>query len=337
MNFLKKIKLLFTRAKNANYERALKFIKEDANKSKKPALLIAADILFCILKYGTAFNDYHVFDFCLLSGKHRKSFITLTYNNRFVSVMNDIEYRSLFEDKTKFDKKFSEFLGRKILFISEVTEDEFEKFFRENEYFYAKKDNEFGGKGVKKFKASAFKNSKDALLNLKNEGFDLVEEVIKQHPVPASFDQCLNTVRIATMLNIKGEPEILYGVFRCGNKSDTDNVSSGGFAAMVDVNTGIIITDGISKDNKPTLYHPGSGKQFKGTQLPFWDEACNMVKKAALVCPNVRYVGWDVAFTPDKCILIEGNYNPGYISFQAPDKVGKKEVFERYLKMYNKA
>lgn len=41
-------------------------------------------------------------------------------------------------------------------------------------------------------------------------------------------------------------------------------------------------------------------------------EAVEMCKKAALVVPQVGYIGWDVAITPTRPVLVEGNTLPSY-------------------------
>lgn len=37
-----------------------------------------------------------------------------------------------------------------------------------------------------------------------------------------------------------------------------------------------------------------------------------MCCRAAFVEPHMRYVGWDVAITPDGPVFVEGNNLPGY-------------------------
>ncbi len=43
--------------------------------------------------------------------------------------------------------------------------------------------------------------------------------------------------------------------------------------------------------------------------LPDWDAALRYVKVAHQACSNFVFVGWDVAFTPDGAMILEGNAN----------------------------
>ena len=68
-------------------------------------------------------------------------------------------------------------------------------------------------------------------------------------------------------------------------------------------------------DTKTGLYydcHPVTQTAFKGFTVPMFDEAVTLCLQAAQVKPDLAYIGWDVAITPDKPVLIEGNILPGY-------------------------
>jgi hypothetical protein len=53
--------------------------------------------------------------------------------------------------------------------------------------------------------------------------------------------------------------------------------------------------------------HPVTGAVLPGFQLPLWPEACALARRAALSFRPLLTVGWDIAFTPDGPLLIEGN------------------------------
>ena len=61
-----------------------------------------------------------------------------------------------------------------------------------------------------------------------------------------------------------------------------------------------------------------------------------LVKKAALEIPQVKYVGWDVFIGPNGPGIIEGNDYPGYDFWQlpehTPDKIGLVPYYESLIK-----
>mgnify|MGYP003150504758 FL=1 len=57
--------------------------------------------------------------------------------------------------------------------------------------------------------------------------------------------------------------------------------------------------------------HPDSGYPIADFQLPMFDEVIAFVDKVARHVPQVKYVGWDIAVTPDGPVLIEGNWATG--------------------------
>ena len=74
-----------------------------------------------------------------------------------------------------------------------------------------------------------------------------------------------------------------------------------------------------------------------GYQIPLWDQVMSLCLKAATRIPQMGYVGWDVAITEDGPLFIEANNLPGHDAFpqmpsQAPDHIGFKPEFQKYLK-----
>ena len=65
------------------------------------------------------------------------------------------------------------------------------------------------------------------------------------------------------------------------------------------------------------------------------DEAKELVLKAAKMIPQLRYVGWDVAITPDKPVFVEGNQHPGHDILQmpphVPDKIGMLPRIKQFI------
>lgn len=70
------------------------------------------------------------------------------------------------------------------------------------------------------------------------------------------------------------------------------------------------IGKGIDKWGREYSCHPMSGKKIEGFVVPCWDEVKKIIIELVTVCPEVGYVGWDIAICEDKGVLvIEGNNN----------------------------
>lgn len=113
------------------------------------------------------------------------------------------------------------------------------------------------------------------------------------------------------------------------------NASASGCVAPVNLETGELRE---AADFSGNIYkqHPLTGKQIEGIALPYWKETKDMVTKAALVTPEIGYVGWDIAITLTGPCIIEGNTTPGYTYYQIPahlkDGIGNKAKYVPCLK-----
>ena len=92
---------------------------------------------------------------------------------------------------------------------------------------------------------------------------------------------------------------------------------------------------GANKAGETYEYHPMTGKRIPGTQIPYWEEAKAMCLEAMKAVPQVRFVAWDVAITPDGPVFIEGNSFPSHAipQFAAhfPDGIGILPRFEEFI------
>ena len=95
---------------------------------------------------------------------------------------------------------------------------------------------------------------------------------------------------------------------------------------------GTVVTDGVDEFTNTYFEHPDSHIVFKGYQLPKFEEALEITRKAALRYPENRYVGWDLAYNEDeKWVIVEGNCFAQLIS-QMCNKMGVKKEFEEIAK-----
>lgn len=149
----------------------------------------------------------------------------------------------------------------------------------------------------------------------------LVQRRLLNHPDLADLSTgALTTARMMTVLNEKGEYECTHAVFRTAIKrtSPVDNFHAGGIAAPVDMHFGELgpaIGGGLRgvpgfSDLGRSETHPLTGARVAGRRLPFWRDAVELVKQAHAIFPGLAVVGWDVGFTREGPVIIEGNSAP---------------------------
>lgn len=306
----------------ASFKKMKSAINTVHEKSGKNKLLTFFDMLGCSLKYGAGYNDYIIFEFYKIKAKQRKTYLTRIKNKKLVTTLNDSRYSYVFDEKNVFDKKFKDFMGREILDLAEIDYDEFKRFVHNKEDFFAKPYIGESGKGIEKIHIADFKSTDELYRYVKSpsKNFGVIEEVIVQHPDAARiYPDSLNCLRVVTLVN-NGEAHILYAVFKMGNNGKfVDNLENGGLACHFDLDKGIITGQGHTSALVNYDAHPATGVKFVGYKLPFMDEVKEMVKKAAMVIPEFRYVGWDVCLTPNGPAIVEGNDYPAYDFPQLPD------------------
>ena len=325
------LRLALTRMRGANYQRLRKFIAEDAKASGKPRFWIFCDICYCSLRYGAAFHDYHTLRFYNRKRKDRKTFVTMGINVNVVKKCNNLSKRPVFEAKTLFNQTFEKFLKRKWADLHKLNAEQFTDWLGGQTEIFAKRDFSCAGRDVAKITVSDYPDANALYNDLLAQKYDLVEEAVVQHPYMAGiYPDSVNTLRLMTMLK-NGEAHLIFAFLRAGMEGYVDNLNAGGCCTVIDAETGVITSDAMTKGMLFLEEHPVTGFHFKGSKFPLWDEAVALVKEAACVCPEVRFVAWDVALTERGPLFIEANYHPGYDILQLPDQIGKKEKLLRYI------
>ena len=117
-------------------------------------------------------------------------------------------------------------------------------------------------------------------------------------------------------------------------KSIVDNLHSGGMVANVDMATGRLETNGADRNGTMFEEHPETHTTIKGFQVPYFEEALEMVKEAITKYNVEGYIGWDIAISKDGPKLLEVNDRPGADGLQtayAQEYKGVKHVMEKYL------
>lgn len=249
-----------------------------------------------------------------MSARERKQVLTSGKNRLYVAALNDRAASArYFDDKAAFLRRFSRFTGREFLEITDATTPtEVEAFLQRHPVFMAKPRDGMCGKGVEKRRADEFADAQALLSHLRQTGRALLEEVIVQHAALQSlYPHAVNTVRVVTLSDGR-DPHVLYACLRVGAGGGVvDNFNSGGLSVPVDLADGTIRMPALNRRGERFEHHPDTGVAFRGLRLPLWEESLALVKEAARVVPAVRYVGWDIALTPQGPVLVEGNPFPG--------------------------
>ncbi len=319
------IKYILKRLKTMDKKAMFEKIDSIHKKTGKSKLYLLFDMQRCARKYGAGYMDYDLFEMYNLTPAQRDTYITRGRNNELVAKYNNKSYFHLFENKNEFNELFKDYIKRDWINVKDMPKEDVIAFMKRHPVFMAKPIDGGCGHGIEKIDTSEY-SSLDEVYNKLVEGnnnFEL-EEVIKQHPaVSAIYPDAINTVRVVTILK-DGVAHVICAYFRIGNGKFVDNFNSGGMVAPVNEVTGEVIDRAI--DKKKNLYetHPQTGSKIKGFKFPYWEEALKMCKEAAKVVPQMGYIGWDVCFTPDGPIFVEGNEFPGHDIYQLPEHTPNK-------------
>lgn len=320
--------------REASFQKMAACIEDVHLRSGKQKPVIFLDMVGCMLKYGAGYYDYSIFEFYHMKAAQRRTYMTRTKNKRLLEQMNDSAYLELFERKNLFYERFSEFLGREVLDLSKASREDVLRFIQGKNALVAKPSVGECGKGIELLRPEDFDDS-DALyayLTNPGKGFGVLEERIIQHPeMSRLYPDSVNCFRMVTLVQ-EGTAHLLYAVLKTGNHGNfVDNLESGGFACHFDLERGVVTGPGHTSKLERAEVHPATGVRFEGFAPPYAHEAAEMVKRAALVVPQVRYVGWDVCIMEHGPAIIEGNVFPAYDFPQLPDENRPRVGFLKQL------
>lgn len=229
--------------------------------------------------------------------------------------------------------RFQKGIKRAYLYVPEVTYDNFSRFLDENQVCIMKPDRGIMGQKIKKLHTQEIKD-RGAFYEECRSGRFLVEQVIEQHEVLEQISPgCVNSVRINAARDKKGTVRLIGACLKCGGAGATaDNFHSGGVAYPVGLESGEVTGPGRNNtDIIDYTRHPGSEVYMPGLQIPYWKAVKECVLQAMECMPELGYVGWDIAVTPDGPEIIEGNCHwPGGNIIQF-DKKGKYPIVKECL------
>ncbi len=343
---------ILKRLKSMDKKAMMEKINSIHSKTKMSKLKIFLDMQKCATRYGAGYMDYDLFEMYNLTDEQRDTYLTRGRNNAFVVKYCDMDVLHYFTNKDEFNTTFNKYIKRDWIKVNGMPKEDIIAFFKRHKVFMAKPIDGGCGKGIEKIDVATYPSLDELYDYLTQDGnnFELEEVIVQHESVSKIYPNAINTVRIVTVVTTdKGEsllelpeeerksatlePHIICAYFRIGNNGKcVDNFNSGGMVAPVDEKTGVVSKLAIDKAKNVYEKHPMTGEYIKGFKFPYWEEALEMCKKACLEIPEMGYAGWDVAFTPNGPVFVEGNEFPGHDIYQlpvhTPDKIGMMPKFD---------
>ncbi len=327
---------LLKRLRRMDYNRMWSTLDVLQQRSGKGRALLMLDMMRCGVRYNAGYMDYMIAEMYRLSHAQRKTVITRGINNQIVRRMNDKAYWHSFDDKAEFNSVFGKWVPRAWMRTDAQTDlEELFAFLNGKQAVFLKPIEGSSGVGVTKYTPADWADADAFLRAVRAAGPSVLEDCVVQHErMNALNPGSVNTVRIATLIGDK-QQGIVYAFLRIGNGKVMDNVDCGGMAARVDLDSGRLLTVAADKLGHVFTHHPITNTPIIGFELPHFEQAKDMCLEAMRMVPQLRYVAWDVALTPDGPTMIEGNSFPSHAvpQFAAhyPDGIGILPEFQRFI------
>lgn len=304
-------KWLMNKFKDINKERMNRHIEIISEKSGKSKFYILCSMAWNFLTQGTGYTDYFRGNFIDLTREEKKTFATAKRFYKLIDYLNDEEYNIVLGDKLIFDEMFREYLKRDFINLRKSSVEDFEKFLSDKTTVFAKETKGECGHGISKISVNDIDDVGKLYNKLKDNGQLLVEDAIVQNDdLNVINPYVVNSFRIVTVYK-DGVAKVIANALRI-NQDDTDVIGctndlyfSLGADGKIDSNV---------VDDYGQVYdtHPMTGVKFEDVHIAGVKEAFDMVEEAHLRIPQVRYIGWDVAFSVKGPVIVEGNEYPGY-------------------------
>lgn len=301
------------------------------------------DMIRSLFRYGSYYSEYFLFGYEGQDAEYRASFITEGIRMSFYPRMNQRKNTDLLENKYRTYKKFQEFYKREMIRIrkgEEPTEENVKRlaeFAARHETYVVKPVYAAFGHFVRAERLSDYGSAAEAHRRYSKYGAVIEERIEQGEAMAVIHRDSVNTLRLPTVIvrNETGEPEIrlFHPSLRTGRgDSFVDNFSAGGVSALIDPGNGVIYTDGADKQGHSYVCHPDSGVCFRGFQIPEWEQAVAMVKRAAGMIPDNHYCGWDLAYSADRgWCMVEANCTAQMGAMQMVTKTGRRQELEALI------
>ena len=289
--------------------------RAEARRSGKNRLHLYLDMIKCRRLYGATTTDYLEFAFSLQDDSLRSEYITSHMLTALKPAVNG--KTSPLEDKWVGYQRLRAFYKRDCVSLTESNEEEVRDFLDRHPVFFAKDVN--GRCGHQVVYVEQQNEESGFVKRLRDIGLTMLEEAIVQHPDVARFSvRSVNTLRIVTLRNDTDELVTLPPVMRVSSDTSRTDNHYGLFLLLLD-DDGVVRSDGYFRPYPNAKHgydlllpeHPMTGFSPKGAKIPYFKEALDQIQKMAVLVPELKMIGWDIAMTPEGPDLVELNDDPG--------------------------
>lgn len=288
------------------------------------------------LRYNISLLEYFQFGFYHKDRKDKLKWAGTGFMYEYQQRMNPRKSRHILENKIHFLNHYHSFVNRNFASLDSLKDDSrpiAPLLNNASGKIVLKKSNGQVGRQVEVVPTEAL-NRELLIGKMEEKGYDLVEEYIVQHPRLMELSPAgVNTLRIITQVNQQNVVQYLGARLRISVNSAVDNLGAGNLAAPVNLKTGLVNAPAVYSDitMQEVEYHPVTGIRIVGFQIPFWKDVLSLAESLAMLYPQNRSVGWDIAITAGGPEIIEGNHNWCKLLWQLPVKKGLKPVLEQQL------
>ena len=175
----RKLATFFRQLKHLSFARMKLHINAVHEESGKNRLFIFCDMVWCEVRYGIGYLDYHVFGFADRHGAVRKTYMTAVQNQALTRQMNDPAYFYQLNDKIEFDTIFSDLLKRRFLDLRKTDAAGLREFCAGTDAIFCKPAGLCGGEGIQRL-VTADIDDYEALYDRLVKGGQLL---IRAHPL----------------------------------------------------------------------------------------------------------------------------------------------------------
>ncbi len=307
---LTRAKWLLRKIRRINTERLNRHLDVMVKTTGKSRTYLKFSIFWNFLTTGCSYTDYFRGDYVHLTRQEKKTFVTAKKYYNLIHYFNDQRYIILLGDKLVFLKYFRELIGRAYFDLRTGTVEGLARFLADKDVVFAKDPFGESGHGITRLKVADF--TPQALFETcrTQKQYLLEQEIIQCGALNAVNPHSVISLRVLTLLK-DGKAHVIGNALRV-NKGAAEVV--GGTDDLYFALTPEGTVDGNVVDDYGTVFeaHPLTGFRFSELRVPGVQTAFDLCCRAAEKLPQVRYVGWDVAFTDRGPELIEGNDFPGY-------------------------